>query len=252
MGVPLPLQGVPRRRPPAASVFSLITPRLLPSSLTASTPPIRTWRQLHCAASPIPGNWPPSIRSNHGRCEPSRVWSGPIWRGSSNGRKKDVVIPDEPGHPPPCSGQADSLTCESMLACRRRCAQVCGQACTGLPPACPPATYLAKVRQWRGGWQNWQPRLAADVLPQVAHPQVVGCPGWDGQISCMSRRHLSISSSSKCGLHVGCLGRLCARSFFIKKFLFIPFDVDIQLRMSLIIYYVTYLKSVKSFSKGQT
>ena len=47
---------------------------------------------------------------------PSRVWSGPIWRGSSNGRKKDVVIPDEPGHPPPCSGQADSLTCESMPA----------------------------------------------------------------------------------------------------------------------------------------
>ena len=135
MGVPLPLQGVPRRRPPAASVFSLITPRLPPSSLTASTPPLRTWRQLHCAASPIPGNWPPSIQSNHGRCEPSRVWSGPIWRGSSNGRKKDVVISDEPGHPPPCSGQADSLTCESMLACRRRGAQVCGQACMGLPPA---------------------------------------------------------------------------------------------------------------------
>ena len=36
------------------------------------------------------------------------------------------------------------------------------------------------------------------------------------------------------------------------KVLFIPFDVDIQLLMGLIIYYVTYLKSVKSFSKGQT
>ena len=33
MGVPLPLQGVPRRRPPAASLFSLITPCLLLSVL---------------------------------------------------------------------------------------------------------------------------------------------------------------------------------------------------------------------------
>ena len=209
MGVPLPLQGVPRRRPPAASLFSLITPSVLAHCVDFSDS-----NMASTALRGVADSWElaSSVPSNHGRCKPSRVWSGPIWRGSSNGRKKDVVIPDEPGHPPPCSGQADSLTCESMLACRGRCAQVCGQACVGLPPTCPPATHLAKVRQWRGGWQNWQSRraayLAADVLPQVAYLQVVGYPGWDRQISCMVRRHLSMSSSSKFGRDVGSSGRL--------------------------------------------
>ena len=107
--------------------------------------------------------------SNHGRCsEPSRVWSGPIWRGSSNGRKKDVVISDdEPGHPPCSSRQADSLTCESMLACRRRrCAQVCMRPGMRGALTCPPATYLAKVRQWRRGRRLAELAVAACCLPR--------------------------------------------------------------------------------------